>query len=89
MVTTILPHTGEPSKTPTFDGLDGPELPVEPAHHEGLVLIILGLSGFHSVQILADESATQEILLNLFQSVRPALEEAVGTRNAEPVGIGN
>lgn len=84
----VLPDTETPSKMRKLDGLDGPELHVEAAQEEGVLVIRLGLGGIHSVQILADESVTEEALLSLLRLVRPALEEAVGACKAEPVGIG-
>ena len=81
MANAVLPETETPIKTPQFDG-------VEPAHHEGVVLIGLRLSGIRSMQILADESAIEEKLFNLYRSVRPALEVVVGACNGELVAGG-
>jgi len=52
----------------------------------------LGLSGIHSVEILANDSATQEQLANLLRSVHPILEvlnNAIGAYNAESVAGGS
>ncbi len=73
MLSTILPEQPVSIKTREF----------ESDHHakfktnEGSLVIRLGLNGIDSVEIQADESEVQVQLLDLWASVRPAVNVAL------------
>lgn len=47
---------------------------------EETLVIRFGLSGGYSSEILAHQSETQELLLNLMNCLRPALNDVLGNR---------
>ncbi len=80
MVSTTLPELKSSIKSPEAD-LDTHSQLIA---NEGTLVIRLGLDGIDSVEIEADESELEVQLLDLWTSVRPALDVAMV--NAERCG---
>lgn len=82
MVRAILPQVETDLNSPELGDLDrSPE-----------IILRIGLSGINSIQILADESATEERLRECLMAAHPILEQLLTTVNSldlEPVGVRN
>jgi hypothetical protein len=73
MVTAILPEPDLHLKTPEIDGLARPP-EAEPTSREVSLMIVMGLSGITSLQILADQSDEEDTLRQRLTAARPVLE---------------
>ena len=74
MLSTTLAETEYQIKAPEIDGRDRPP-DTEPAAREGSIMLTISLSGITFLQILADESATEERLRERLIAARPILEQ--------------
>lgn len=76
MITLTLPETETPFKTFTNDQLGdvGTDVQTEPDADRGSIVIRIGLAGICSLQILAEDSATEACLRERLRAAYPILE---------------